>query len=41
MGDKEKYLLLIYYIIAIIFIWLLTDPETWRSIIKAISKPIK
>lgn len=41
MGEKEKFLLIIYYLIAIIFIWLFTDPETWKTIIKAISKPIQ
>jgi hypothetical protein len=41
MGEKEKFLLIIYYIIAIIFIWLFTDPEIWRTIINSISKPIK
>lgn len=41
MGEKEKILLIIYYIIAIFFIWLLTDPDTWRIIINSIFRPIK
>jgi hypothetical protein len=41
MGDKEKLLIIMYYLIAIFFIWLLTDPDIWKVIINSLSKPIQ
>lgn len=40
MGEKEKILLIIYYIIAIFFLWLFTNPDFWNIILKTIFKKI-
>ncbi|GIW66306.1 MAG: hypothetical protein KatS3mg095_0204 [Candidatus Parcubacteria bacterium] len=38
MGEKEKILLIIYYLIVILFLWLVTNPDIWNVIIKTIFK---
>jgi hypothetical protein len=37
-GGREAVLLIIFYIIIAIFLYIFTDPDTWKSILKLISK---
>jgi|GEM_PF-6730142 hypothetical protein len=37
-GGREAALLIIFYLIVAIFLYLFTDPDTWKAIFKLISK---